>query len=271
MKNWILFILFSGLWPSVAITQLHFSDMGGGHFKGIGRAGVTRDGLASLYYNQAGLYALKDWSVDLSVERKFNLQDLNSIQIGAAKKFGFGSLGIIMSQFGTQEYNEQLFGLAYGRELGKVVSIGGLLAMAGYNSDRFGSSFVPVIALGSIIRVSKEFTVGVHVFNPVPLQITDNTATTARYRMGLAYQPSDKVSLMGEVDKDVYRDKWEFKMGVSYQVVRVLGLEAGFNPSADYFAFGIKYNPMKKLMLKGAGSVHQTLGLSPAISVSFGE
>lgn len=271
MKNWILFILLIIIFCETALSQLHFSDMGGGHFKGTGRAGVTRDGLAALYYNQAGLSALNDWAVDVSIERKFNLNDLNSIQIGAAKKFGFGSLGLVMSQFGAQEYNEQLFGLAYGRGLSKVVSIGGLLAMVGYNSDRFGSSFIPLIAIGSIIRVSKEFSVGVHIFNPVPFKITDNATTSARYRMGLAYLPSEKVKLMGEVDKDVYRDKWEFKMGVSYQVVEVLGLEAGFNPSAEYFAFGIKYNPLKKLSLKGAGSVHQILGFTPALSVSFGE
>lgn len=270
MKKWV-FILFVFLLQYPALkAQLQFADMGGAHFKGIGRAGVCVDGIGSIYYNQAGMGAIESWAVDASVERKFNLNDLNSVQVSAMKKFGFGTVGILFSQFGTSEYNEQLYGLAYGRSLSKYVSIGGLLAMAGYNSATFGSGYAPLIGLGSIIKISPQVVIGAHIFNPIQTQISENNHTTARYRMGLSYRPSAKIALSGEIDKDVYRSVWEYKMGMSYQVIPSLWVQAGFNPAADYFAFGIRYNVLQKLFFSGAGSIHQTLGFSPAASISYG-
>src|SRR5690606_18058340 len=143
----------------------------------------------------------------------------------------------------------------------------GLWAMAGYNSSMFGSGYAPVFGLGSIVKISPQFYVAAHIFNPVQTNISENNITTARYRMGVSYRPSPKVALSGEIDKDVYRSVWEYKMGVSYQVIPSLWVQAGFNPSADFFAFGIKYNALKKLSFSGAGSIHQTLGFTPAASI----
>ncbi len=265
--SFFIFMVFS-VW---VIGQSHFSGLGGAYFNGLGRAGLTVGGIGAMYNNQAGLSELKNWSVDASYERRYNLEDLTGIQVSAAKKFGFGTLGVVFSQFGSDVYNEQLYGLAYGRTLSKKVSAGGNLSVLAFNGQQIGSLYTATFSFGAIVKIDRQFAVASHVFSPVSIKLSEYNEISSRFRLGLTYTPSDKVNLYAEVDKSLSKSHWEYKLGVDYQVVKKLVLMAGYNPNADFFGFGFRYRLVNTLDVRGATSFHQVLGLTPALSISYGE
>jgi hypothetical protein len=252
--------------------QFHFTNSGGAHFSGMGRTGLSVTGIGAVYYNQAGLAGIKNWAVDVSYERRFNLEDLSMVQIAGAKKFGFGTIACMFSQFGTELYNEQQYSLAYGRQLSDRLTLGGMVSMFGFNFQNTGESgFTGSFSIGSSLKLDRQFTVSAHVFSPVSIELSDNNQLFPRFRTGLTYSPSEKVNLYAEVDKDLSRQQWEYKFGLSYQVIKSLMLQTGFNPNAGFYSFGMAYQVFSKCHVRGAGGIHNTLGLSPAISVSYGE
>lgn len=263
----LLLLIFNGS----AIAQHHFSNMGNAHFGGLGRAGLSIEDIGAAYYNQAGLGSIKNWAADVSVDQRFNLQDLTNLQVAAVKRFGFGTVGVLFSQFGTEIYNEQLYGLVYGRMLSNTVSLGGMLSVLGFNSQAFGSRYTGTVAIGSNVKLNQAFTLSAHVFSPFQVEISSNNEVSTRFRVGVTYKPSKKVSVFAEIDKQLSRQPWEYKLGIMYQVVNALHVQVGFNPNAEFYSLGLRYNVFQKLTLRGAGMVHQVLGVTPAFSLSYGE
>lgn len=269
MRIYIFFLFL--IFRLSGVAQSHFSGLGGAHFNGLGRAGLTIGGISAMYNNQAGLSELEDWSADISYERRYNLEDLSGIQLSAAKKFGFGTLGVVFSQFGSEVYNEQLYGLAYGRKLSKKVSAGGKLSVLAFNGQQIGSLYTATFSVGAIVKIDRQFSVASHIFSPVSITLSEYNEIAGRFRIGLTYSPSDKVNLYAEVDKMLSRKQWEYKLGLDYQVIEKMVLMAGYNPNADFFGFGFRYRLVNTLDVRGATSFHQVLGLTPALSISYGE
>jgi hypothetical protein len=269
MRTIFLLIFISTVqWVS---AQMHFSSQGGAYFNGLGRAGLSVEGIGAMYYNQAGISSVKNWAVDVSFERRFNLADLTAIQVSGVKKVGKGAFGLLFSQFGTEVFNEQMYGLAYGRQLNKIVSLGGQLSVLGFNGQNLGSLYTVSFAMGTIVKLNRQFLLASHVFSPFQVAITENNEIATRLRFGITYLPSKKVSILAEIDKNLNRKPWEYKLGISYQVVEPLWLQIGFNPTAEFYAFGLRYSVFNKWNFRGSASVHQILGLTPSVSLSYGE
>ncbi|MFZ1702753.1 MAG: hypothetical protein WAT79_00325 [Saprospiraceae bacterium] len=269
--RYILLIILSLFFVRSGFSQFHFTSMGGAHFNGLGRAGMSVEGISAIYNNPAGLSSINKWMVDVSYERRFNLEDLSSIQVSAAKNFNFGTIGFVFSQFGTEVYNEQLYGLAYGRKLNNSVSIGGMLSVVGFYFQQTGSKVTGTFSIGGTVKINHQFKVSTRIFSPAIVSISENSEIATRAGLGLTYSPSQKVALFSELDKSLSRPQWEYKFGISYQIIDPLAMQIGFNPSAQFYAFGISYRVFQKCFVKTAGSVHQVLGITPALSISYGE
>src|SRR5690554_4589017 len=118
----IFFITLAGM----AISQPGFSTLGGANYLGMARTGLTLGGVESIYLNQAGISKVNNFGFDLSYERRYNLEDISQISLGAVKTFkDIGTFGIMASSLGFSEYSEQKMAVAYGRSLSSKVSVGG--------------------------------------------------------------------------------------------------------------------------------------------------
>ncbi|MBK9735685.1 MAG: hypothetical protein IPO92_12250 [Saprospiraceae bacterium] len=253
---------------SFIVSQSGFTTLGGANFLGYGRAGITLEGIESIYLNQAGLTGVKNMAFDLSAERRFNLQDLSTICFSGAKSFKFGTIGVMASNFGITEYNEQKFGLAYARKLSKLISIGGQFDMLRLNVSQFGSKNIFTFEIGMLLMINKEFTVATHVFSPGNITISEGNDLGTRFRMGLKYTPSPKVFLLAEMDKLIYR-KIEYKIGVSYQAVKDLQVRLGVNPSTKTFCFGAMLSIRNSYKIATAYALNGNLGNTPAFSLQY--
>ncbi|MBL0026062.1 MAG: hypothetical protein WBP08_07885 [Saprospiraceae bacterium] len=262
----ICFLVF--LCSGALISQSGFTTIGGANFLGYGRAGVNISGIESIYMNQAGLSDIKNYALDISAERRFNLEELTNISIVGAKTLNFGTVGILLSNFGFAEYNEQKFALAYSRRLSPGVSLGGQFDLLRYNIEKIGSKNLISFEMGMQIKLNKEFSLATHIFSPGKIEVNETTDIGTRFRIGIMYKPSGKVFLLAEVDKLIYREA-EYKLGLSYQLINEMQINLGINPVAEFYSFGIRLSFRENYKMSTAVALQDRLGNSPAISFQY--
>lgn len=264
-----VFLIFYFSVASLLMTgQSGFTTIGGANFLGYSRAGVNLSGIEAIYLNQAGLAEVKNFAIDISAEKRFNLEDFTNISIAGAKTFTFGTVGVLLSNFGFTEYNEQKFGVAYARKLNRNISLGGQFDLLRYNVDKLGSKNLFSFELGMQLKLSKDFSLATHIFSPGNIEVSESTEIGSRFRLGLMYKPSDKVFLLVELDKLIYRTL-EYKVAVSYQAVKEMQIRLGINPSTEIYSFGVMLQFQDKYKLASAVAINNNLGNSPAISLQY--
>lgn len=255
----------------LAHTQSGFSTAGGANFLGFGRAGVNIGGIASMYMNQAGLTEVRNFAIDLSAEKRFNLEELTLASIAVAKKTSAGTFGLMFSSFGFSAYSEQKFGFAYARKLTDNLSAGAQFDVLRLNIAEYGSEQYFTFEAGLNYTINTEFSIGTHIFSPGNILLSDGNNLGSRFRMGLKYSPSSKVFLLAEVDKVIDRQYTEFKLGISYKMAKEFELRLGANPSASLFTMGIAANFRQKYSAAGAFSLNNTIGNTPAVSLQYNQ
>ena len=268
MTKKISIIICFVLQSIMVMGQSGFTTIGGANFVGYGRAGVNIGGIESIYLNQAGLTGVKNFAFDISAERRFNLDELSNISFAGAKTFKFGTVGMVLSNFGNSDYSEQKFGLAYAKKLSSAISLGGQFDLLRLNISQFGSKNIYTFEVGMQLRLTKDFSVATHVFSPGNITINESTDLGTRFRLGLKYQPSTKVFVLVEIDKLIYREI-EYKLGISYQAIKALQLRLGVNPSNETFSFGVALHFQDTYRIATAYSLQNNLGNTPAISLQY--
>ena len=122
---------------------------------------------------------------------------------------------------------------------------------------------------GIIAKPIKNFTIGVHVYNPTRSKIAsyNEEHLPTIIRLGGDYNFSNKVILAIETEKDIAQ-KAIFKAGIEYRVVKEFYLRAGIatNPTLSSFGFGVN---LKNLKMDLSANYHQVLGISPQLGISY--
>lgn len=257
------------------LFSLHLSaqignDVVGANATGMGGFNVTQNDVWSANNNQAGLGFLKDISGGIYYENRFLLQE-TSYRAGAfALPVKHGAFGVSVASFGYQLYSESKAGLSYGQRLGENISVGVQLNYLNTKlTQEYGSKNTLTGAIGLIAKLNEELSAGVHVYNPTRSQLAayDHEKVPTIMKLGVAYKFSDKVMLGVETEKDMNYDAM-LKAGLEYHVTEIFYLRGGIstNPSLSAFGFGLQ---MKSFKMDVSSSFHQTLGMTPAISLVY--
>ncbi|MCB0570660.1 MAG: hypothetical protein KDC66_12885 [Phaeodactylibacter sp.] len=235
----------------------------------MGQAGVAFEDVNSLFGNQAGLASLETVSGLAFAERRFLLEELQSFSFGAAYPTSSGTFGLSLNYFGFEAYNEQRIGLAYGRRLFNRFAIGAQFLMLNTRIPDYGNKAAFTFELGALAELTPGLNLGVHIFSPARVEIADNAYLPTVLKIGLSYLPSDKLSLLAEVEKDIdYAART--KVGVEYYIAEPLALRLGVATRPTEISFGLGYRLANGLSLDIASRYHQVLGFTPAAGVSYG-
>ena len=235
----------------------------------MGQTGVTFRDVNSLFGNQAGLAHLEQFAGLAFAERRFLLEEIQSFSFGAAYPTRSGTFGLALNYFGFEAYNEQRIGLAYGRKLFERFSIGAQFLLLNTRIPDYGSKAALTFELGVLAELIPQLNIGVHVYSPARVSITEDAYLPTVLRIGLNYLPSDNLSLMAEVEKDIdYAART--KVGVEYKIAPPLALRLGVATRPTSLSFGLGYLLSNGLSLDIASSYHQVLGFTPAAGVSYG-
>ncbi len=235
----------------------------------MGDASVTFRDINSAFSNQAGLAFLDGMSFTAFGEQRFLLAELGSYSAALAYPTNSGTFGLALNYFGYENFNEQKIGLAYARKLFEGVAIGAQVDYLGTRIPEYGSTGKVTFELGVQADLLENFIVGAHIFSPIRTQLTDDEIDVipTQLNVGIAYLPTEKVTLIAELEKD-FDYTASFKGGIEYQLVDELSLRVGVgtNPTQNGFGIGIH---LGNLDIDIAAAYHQMLGFTPGASVSY--
>ena len=246
------------------------NDFVGARIAALGGYSVTLFDVWSTHNNQAGLGFLEDVAVGINYENRFLLKE-TSYKAGA---FVFpmktSALGINIVSFGYSAYSETKAGLSYGKRFGKKLSVGVQLNYlhTSFNQE-YGSKTTFTGAVGLIIKLSKELTLGVHIYNPSRTKLITygNQRVPTIMKLGLDYRFSEKVMLAASTEKDMDVEAI-VNVGVEYHIAELLYLRTGISTNPNQYAFGIGMQ-FKDVKVDMSSSFHQTLGATPSISIIY--
>jgi hypothetical protein len=247
----------------------------------MGNATVALSDLWSVHNNQAGLGNLTRPAAGIYYENRFFVRELSLKAVAFVVPTRSGTFGVSFNSFGYTNYNEMKAGLAYGKKLGKVFSAGMQLDYLRIHiAENYGNKDAFTFEVGIKAELTKQLTIGVHVFNPVRVKIEKETddRVPAVFKLGVAYKVSDKLLVAVETEKDS-----DFKPlirgGIEYQLAEIASAKIGYStlPStsgsdsfsiASVYSFGFGLN-ISKFVIDLSSTWHQTLGWSPMVSLTY--
>ncbi len=234
----------------------------------LGYSRVLFQDINSTFGNQAGLAFLEGWGLTAQVEQRFIQSDIRSYAFGAAVPTSLGTFSANVQYYGVELYNEQRFGLAYARQLFEGFSLGAQFDLINFRIPEYGNKMIPTFELGIQARILPELRMGFHLYNPIRTEVVQNELLPTLISVAAAYEPSSRLRLLLEVEKDIDQPV-RIKGAVEYYALDVLPIRIGgaTQPAAITFGFG--------LHLHGGFRVHTAsawdplLGFSPALSLDY--
>lgn len=246
------------------------NDNVGARSAAMGGYSVTLSDIWSTNNNQAGLGFVTDLAGGIYYENRFLLKE-TSYKAGAfVLPVKTGALGLSITSFGYELYSQSKASLSYGQRFGDNFSMGVQLNYLNTSlSQDYGTKNAFTGAVGLIAKLSDELSIGVHVYNPTRSKLAeyDNERIPTIMKLGLDYRFSKKVMLGIETEKDIDFDA-VVKAGLEYHATEMFYLRGGIstNPTQSSFGFGLQ---LKDFKLDLSTSFHQTLGMTPAISLIY--
>ncbi|MCF8369414.1 MAG: hypothetical protein K9G76_10260 [Bacteroidales bacterium] len=247
----------------------------------LGFASVSLNDFWSLFNNQAGLVGTKGINTGVGYSNRFLLQELGTKYLGLAFPTKYGVFGLGYSGFGYSNYSQDKLGLAYAKKLNERFSAG---LQLDYLSTRiaedYGKAYVLSFELGMMMQLSDEVIIAAHIFNPLNSKLENkfNERISSVYRLGISYKITDDFLLLVETKKDM-NYKPQIMGGFEYSLAEKLAVRLGLSsiPSlsgADKFSIASLYTfgfglELDKLQIDFGASVHQVLGWSPHISMTY--
>jgi len=242
----------------------------GGRAAAMGNTSVAFYDSWSGFNNQAGLGWCKKFSAGAYYENRFLVKELSTKAIGVILPVKKGAFGLSFQHFGFSLYNEIKTGLAFGMRFGNAFSVGiELDYMRFHIGDDYGTKNLFTFEIGLQYRVKEQLCLGVHLFNPVPVKLTDDPVERipTLIRLGIAWQISRNFIASAEAEKDLVNTPI-IKAGMEYHFINPLFIRIGFltNPTQFTFGFGLEFG---KLSFDIASSYHMVLGFSPQGSIIY--
>ena len=269
MKKYLKLLFFSAFAFSLH-AQNGLPQSAGARGAAMGNASVCFDDINSAFSNQAGLAFLEEISISAYGERRFMAEGLNSYLFAAALPYDkIGTFGLAINYFGFSDYNEQKIGLNYARKLARNFSMGVQLDYLGTSIPNYGTAHSVTIEIGILAKLNEKVRLGAHVYNPVQSKVGTLDRLPTLFSLGMTYEPSKKVFLSAQLDKDIYNHPFVGRFGLEYRPIDALYIRAGVSAAAlaqASFGFGLN---LKQLKIDFASSYHQVLGFTPAMSIIY--
>ena len=267
----VLLMLFTG---TCSVSAQDLLSVEGARNAGMGACSVALSGFWNINSNQAGMARVQNFSAGINYEEHFGMSQLSTKSIALIYPSEFGVIGASMDYFGYSLYHETKFGLAYAKIITPHLRAG--LKLDFFQTafgDHYGGDNIVTFEFGAQYDISKNLTFGADVFNPIPKSGSSEVyfKLPSIYRIGLAYRFSKNLLVTTEVDKNSDLLFYEVRAGVEYVVQNRYFFRVGLGSQLEIFTAGFGYK-LKGFSLDFAAVVHQTLGVSPQVSLiySFG-
>lgn len=240
----------------------------------LGRAYTgVRGNLWSLGYNPAGMAGLQQAQAGFYAERRFGLKELTYGGVAFAMPFKDKHyVGAEVGSFGYSNYRETKVSAAYATTLFQILHIGTKLNMATVSIPELGSTTAAWLDLGLNVNVSEKVNFGFNAYNVNQAKIrtqNERQAMPTVVTAGVCYQVSDKVMIVGDVQKNLMQTGFSYRGGLQYRVYKGFTARMGATTLPTSLNFGAGYEWKDKFVIDIATSIHERLGFTPAFALGW--
>ncbi len=225
----------------------------------------------STFHNQATLAQLESVSSGVYFESRFLIEELSLAAGSVVLPVRSGTFGLSLYQFGKGSYKNHKVGISFAKKLSDRLNAG---IQLDYFSEHYpeneGAFGFATFEVGLTCRLTDEFILGAHMFNPIKNGIRlsqGKQRTEGIYRIGGHYQFSEMVLLCMEAQLN--SDKPAIvKTGLEFSPAKELFLRFGISGRPVQYTAGFGYSH-KKITTDVAFSYHGNLGITPSVSIQF--
>jgi long-subunit fatty acid transport protein len=234
-----------------------------------GGASVTSQDIWSVWNNPAGISHLKTFQAGIYSEQRFHESKLSTASAAIVIPTKFIHTGFSIHHVGYSLFNQQKISATLSKKLMKQCSIGATFSYLGTHISEQEPAGNIIGEIGLMYQISAALRLGVFVFNPTQSKYSTHSIDKipTYSRIGLAYDVSEKLHLLGEVEQTLNR-KTIMRAGIHYQLHDNMSLSVGGANNPVYYTFGTSIK-WKILHMDFAASVHEILGVTPHIGLSF--
>lgn len=219
--------------------------------------------------NFSALSTKDSYGLVLASESRFGLSDLTSVALGGYKRLGEnGALGLSLSSYGFELYNEQTISALYMRKLSKKVSVSGEIGYYTLSLNEFGSTGKPFYRVGLSGPINTKLRYGFIISNFEAARIDETTTLISSIAFGLSYSISPKISAFAEIVNEI-ESPLTVKVGLSYDIHPKLALRIGTRTAAGQSGGGFTYRISSKLFIQGHVLFHPVLGATPGLGIKY--
>jgi hypothetical protein len=207
----------------------------------------------------ASLPQIKHTTAGMLAERKFMLKELTVYTMSIIAPVAAGAFSLMLHTYGGRLYNEQAFGLSYGRTLGSKLSVGLGFDYQVINIHGYGKDNSVRVNAGLMYHLTEKFQAGFHIMYP---SLKHQPLT---YMAGAGYDASPQCNIAIEFRK-MDDSPPEALCVLEYRPVKYFSCLLGAATSAqlNYAGFSLIRG---KIRAGITGSYHPQLGLTPNIMI----
>ena len=218
--------------------------------------------------NQAALGSMRHFAAAVYGEKRFLLQELSTYHVAVVRPAGDGAFGVHVFYSGSADYNTMKTGFAYGRNLGKHISLGVQFDYWNQHIRGYGNEGQVSIEAGVIAHVSDVLHVGFQLSNPATIVMNKwNQKLPRKYAIGVGYQPSQLITLVAELIETA-KQPLAINATIEYHMAPKVWAKAGINSYTKTFFIAGGFQ-LTDFTIEVVGSVHPQLGLSPGVLLAY--
>jgi hypothetical protein len=264
--NKIYFLLSFSILTATGWTQSGPYMFSGTGYLGNGQIGLlTTDAEAAIVL--PALLAGRDhggWAVGAST--RTGLNDLTEVAGSAHIVLPWkDQLAIGIQHTGIENYSEQRISLSYARRLFEKLNAAVQFDVNRNSAEEFDNVYATSWSVSFHAPLMKALSMSAWIYNPLGDESVLDLPSIAR--IGVLYEPSEKVGLAIEAEKD-WRHDVRIKAGVLYKIHPRLAVRWGVGTDPALVHAGISWNILNQMALSGGWRYHSRLGSSLSASLS---
>ena len=235
----------------------------------MGNASVGLPTSFSSINNQAAMAFVDHGAFSIFSRNQFFVDGLNQISASGIIPTKSGAFGLALNYEGFDLFNESKVGVSYGLLLAETFSIGAQITYYSLSIEQYGSKNSISFDAALMFQAYDDLYFGAQVINPAQQELTtsstDNLPTILK--AGFGWLASNNVTISGELMQHFESDP-VVNAGFEYRIIEMIAIRTGIstNPTLNSFGVGFEF---KQIELDVAANYHQTLGISPALSLTY--
>jgi hypothetical protein len=246
MNKWIIYFCYHLLFPSCisAWGQNGTETLpSGARSMGLANAHVTLVDAWSIFNNVGAMGRIETDQVFFSYDHRLGLHELTTLAAGTTVVNDWGVIGLGISHYGGDLFNQQNLGVGISNTLG-IASFGIKLNYFQTNIEGLGRNASPVLEFGGVAVLVPGLQFGAHIYNVTRAKLSkiSQSYLPTVIKAGISYHFSEKLILMLEAEKDILLMA-KFKTGLEYNLLDKVWGRAGIHTNPNNLFFGMGFKP----------------------------